>query len=93
MNLTLFVIPCKKDLGILGLQCCKNCHVLSDFSFKFPSSMTIFHNVNVRMQNIPKVDELKISWDDNICKLIQRKCHLKIDDGDIKCHDTKCNVP
>jgi hypothetical protein len=38
------------------------------------------------MQNIPKVDELKVSWDNNICKLIQ--CHLKIYHGDIKYHMT-----
>jgi hypothetical protein len=26
-----------------------------------------FHYINVRTQNIPKVDELKTSWDDGTC--------------------------
>ena len=35
----------------------------------------VFHSKNARMQNIPKVDELKENWDDNICELIHKKCH------------------
>ena len=40
------------------------------FFIQFESFMTIFHYRNVRMQITPKVDELKGSWDDSICKLI-----------------------
>ena len=83
VNLTLFVIPCKKQLGIIDLQCCNYCHLLSDFSSKFQSSMTIiFHCKIVRMQNIPNfvsiignLDELKVSWDDSIVNLFMKKCH------------------
>jgi hypothetical protein len=40
--------------------------------------MTLFHYkykyeykyIYARVQNIPKVDELKVSWGDNLCKLI-----------------------
>ena len=39
--------------------------------------MTIFHYINVKMQNTPKVDDLNISWDDNTCKPIYKKCHHK----------------
>jgi hypothetical protein len=35
-----------------------------------------------------KLDELKVSWDDNIHKLIHTKCHKKHDYFDIKCHMT-----
>jgi hypothetical protein len=47
------------------------------------------------MQNLPKfgfdnwhLDELKVSRDDNICKLIYRKCHLKSCYSDINSHMT-----
>ena len=40
VNPTLFVNPWK-IWGILELQCCKKCHLPSDFSSKFQSSMTI----------------------------------------------------
>ena len=46
--------------------------------------MTIFQHKNVGMQSIPKVDELKVSWDDSICKLIHKKCHRKNHHSDIK---------
>ena len=42
INPTLLVICCKFS-GIIDLQCCNYCHLPSDFSFKFQSSMTIFH--------------------------------------------------
>ena len=75
VNLTLFVIPCfKKNMTIIHLQYCNYCHLLSDFTCKFQSFMTIFNYINVRMQTTPEVDELKISWDDDICELIQKKC-------------------
>ena len=50
VNPILFVIPCK-FFG--GLQCCNYCHLLSDFSSKFQSSMTILYYINVRVYNIP----------------------------------------
>ena len=37
--------------------------------------MTIFNLKIARMQNIPKVDELKVNWDDN-CTLFHKKYSL-----------------
>ena len=44
--------------------------------------MTIFHYKNFMMQNVQKfvfnssrLDEVKVSWDDNTCELICKKCH------------------
>lgn len=39
--------------------------------------MSIFHYIIVWMQNIPKVDELKVSWVDNICQPIHEEGHQK----------------
>ena len=50
--------------------------------------MTMIHLKNVKMHNIPKVDELKVSWYDNICELIHKKCHYKSYHNDIKYHTT-----
>ena len=44
VNPTLFVIPCVFLGGNIDLQCCSYYHLSSDFSFKFKSSMTIFHH-------------------------------------------------
>ena len=57
----------EEKLDIIDLQCCKYCHLLSVFMSKFQSSMTKIHYINVRIQNIPKVDEQKVNWDDDIC--------------------------
>jgi hypothetical protein len=46
--------------------------------------MTMFPYKNAKMQNIPKVDDLKVSWDDNACKLIHKKCHSKSYYNDLK---------
>ena len=48
----------------------------------------MIHLKNVKMHNIPKVDELKVSWYDNICELIHKKCHYKSYHNDIKYHTT-----
>ena len=53
----------------------RNCHLLSDFSSKFKSSMIIFHYENVH-------------WNDNIYKLIHKKCNKKSWCSDIKFHVT-----
>ena len=74
VNLTLFIIPCKTILGSIDLQCCNYPHLLSGILFKFQSSMTNFHYILVRMQNIPKVDKLEATWDENTCKIIHKKC-------------------
>ena len=42
INLTSFGFPCNNNLGILGLQCYKHCHLLSDLSSKFQPIVTIF---------------------------------------------------
>ena len=73
-------------MGIKDLQCCNSYFFLSDFSFKFQSFMTLFHYKNARMENIPKMNELKISWNDNICSLIHEKCHLQSYHGDTTYH-------
>ena len=72
---TLFVIPYQKKIGRHRLQQCNCCHLLSGFPSKFQSSMIVIHYKNVRTQNIPKVDELKVHWVDDICKLIHEMCH------------------
>ena len=46
-------------MGIIDPQSSSYCHLLSGFSSKFQSFMTMFHRKNVEMQNMPKVDELK----------------------------------
>ena len=46
--------------------------------------MIMFHNINIRMQNIPKVYELKVYWDDDMCELIHKKCHYKSYRNDTK---------
>ena len=35
VNLTLFVIRCKTNLGVMDIQWCKCCHLLSDFHANF----------------------------------------------------------
>ena len=70
------------NLGML--QCCKYCHLLSDFSFEILIIHDNVHYIDVRMQNIPKVDELRINWDENIYKLIYWKSYH----GDLKYHIT-----
>ena len=43
--------------------------------------MTIFHYENLTQDKpifvsiVCHLDELKVSWDDNACKLIPKKCH------------------
>ena len=42
-------------MGIVDSQCCNYNHLLSDFSSKFESSMTIFYYINVRVHNLPSL--------------------------------------
>ena len=67
----------KKNLGIIDLQCYNYFHycLWCDLSSKFQLFATTFRDMNVRMQNVSKVDELKVSWVDSICKHIHKKCH------------------
>ena len=46
-------------MGIIDSQCYNYCHSLSGFSSKFQLYHENVHHINVSMQNIPKVDELK----------------------------------
>ena len=48
----------------------------------------MLHPGNVRIQNIPHVDELRVNWNDNICKLIHKKCHYESYHSDITYHTT-----
>ena len=51
--------------------------------------MTISRYKSVRMHNIKlKVNELKVSWDDNSCKHIHKKRHLRRYHNDTKYHAT-----
>ena len=45
--------------GIIIVQCCNYCHLLSDFSYEFQSFVTISHYKNDRMQVCQKVDEIR----------------------------------
>ena len=38
------------------------------------------------------MDELKISWNDNTCRLIHKKCHKKSYDFDINYHMTQNKI-
>ena len=40
------------------------------------------------MMNTPKMDKLKVNWDDTICKVIHKKCRQKSYHIDIKYHIT-----
>ena len=48
VNVALFVIACKTRLGIIDLQCCNYCHLLSVSSSKFQLPMTISVHLFVR---------------------------------------------
>ena len=74
-------------LDIEGLQL-QILSLIKCFASKFQSSMKVIHHKNVRMPNIPKLDALKVNWDDNICKPIHKKCHQKEYQHDIKYHMT-----
>ena len=57
-------------MGIINVQFCNDCQSLSNLECKFQSLTTIFHQIIFRMQNIPIMNELKVSQNDNICKLL-----------------------
>ena len=65
----------KKKLDSLDLQHCNYCHLLSVFSSTIQSFLTTIHFLNDRMLNIPKFDEHKLNWDENICKHMHKKCY------------------
>ena len=48
------------------------------FSSKFESSMTSFHDKNVRMQNVPKIDKLKVSEGEYLRKYCLEVCFEKL---------------
>ena len=50
--------------------------------------MTICRYENVRMHDIRKMDELKVSRDDNTCKPFCQSCQYKRYHGDMKYHMT-----
>ena len=51
---TLFIISCE-FLGDYAFTSCKYCHLPSDFSSKYQSSMTTFHHGCVRIQIMPNI--------------------------------------
>jgi hypothetical protein len=60
----------KMFLDIIDLQCCNHYHLVNDISSKFQPLMTTFHYIIIKMHNMPKINELNVSYNDNICKLI-----------------------
>lgn len=62
-------------MGIVDLQCRNHRRLLSDFSCVFQLILTTFQYLDAKMLDIPKVDELEVSWVDNICELIHKNCH------------------
>ena len=58
-----------KKKGIIDLKHCNYGCLLSDSSSKEQSPMTIIHHKVVVMQYIPKMNELKANWDDDIVNL------------------------
>ena len=77
-----------KNLGIIDLRFRNSRHLLNNFPSRFQSFTTIFHYRNIRMQNVPKVDDLKGRWDVCICKLVHKKYHQQNYHNDIKYHMT-----
>ena len=53
VNLTLFVIPCKRRVGLKRFTRLQFMSIFSRFPSNFQSSMTIFDCKGVRMQDIP----------------------------------------
>ena len=85
---TSFITPCK-SWGIEVLHCCNYCHLPSDFSFKFESSMTIFHHKLLTRKGRVLAD----GWTHPSSMIIFvhlfiRKCHLKSYQIDINYHMT-----
>ena len=73
VTLTLFFVPCKQIHNVAFYKW---------NSSKFQSSTTRFHDINVRIEVMPNIvsivghlDEPKILWNDNTCKLTHKKCH------------------
>ena len=67
------------------------CHLLSGFIPQSQSFMTISHHINVRMQKVNEVDQLKVSLDGNVCEIIQ-ECHWKSYHCNIKCPVMTLNI-
>ena len=63
-------------MEVIDSQCCIYCHLLSVFSSKFKSSMTIILYVMLGCKIYQKMDELYVNWDSNICKLVHKKVSL-----------------
>ena len=61
---------------------------ISGFASTFQLYMTRIRYKNVRMHFLLKVDEQKGNWDDNTCKLIDKKCHQKTYHSDKEYHMT-----
>ena len=68
------------------------------FSSKFQSSMTTFHYKILGFTKYTRLcfnywhlDEVEVSWDNNTCKLIHKKCH-HCDINDHMTLNTICNV-
>ena len=75
--------------GIRDLQCCKNCHIPSAFSFECHPSMTIFYH-----KLLTREGEVFGQWmnssiiHDNSSSLTHKKCHAKYSHNDIKYNKT-----
>ena len=92
VNLTIFTIRCKSELDILDLQHYKYCHLISDVSSIFPSSMIVICYINVRMHSIPKSEwteselEVRVFVNLSVRSVIKRVSNTKIS------YDTRCNI-
>ena len=55
--------------------------------------MAIFHHRNVEVvEYYTRLEDLNVSWDDKLCKLIHKSCHQMNNHNDIKIpYDTKYN--
>ena len=74
--------------GVIDTQCCNYCHLPSDFSSKFQSSMTIFHHKLMTREGRVLANGCTPPSiiHDSICSRIHKKCHPKSHHIDTKYH-------
>ena len=88
VNLTLFVFPCEKKSWALWIFNVAIIGSLDFFYFVF-QIMIIYNKISLlRCEDVEytklyvnswHLDELKVSWDDNICKLIHKRYHSDVE--------------
>jgi len=101
VKLTLFVIPCNFFGHGRFINVANNATSWVTFHPKISIIHETFHHISLGCKICRTLfqdwhfDELKVSWDDSICKLIHRTCRYKSHHIDLKYHmtlNTTCSV-